>query len=67
MEAVNLVCFRCKNFRRFKGGCLAFPNGIPDEIVSGQNEHFNPLKGQRNKIVFEQMKESDLEQINSFD
>jgi hypothetical protein len=67
MEAVNLVCFRCKNFRRFKGGCLAFPNGIPDEITSGQNEHSKPLKGQRNKIVFEQMKESDLEQINSFD
>lgn len=67
MEAVNLVCFRCKNFRRFKGGCLAFPEGIPDEITSGQNEHSKPLKGQRNKIVFEQMKESDLEQINSFD
>jgi hypothetical protein len=67
MEAVNLVCFRCKNFRRFKGGCLAFPNGIPNEITSGQNEHSKPLKGQRNKIVFEQMKESDLEQINSFD
>jgi hypothetical protein len=67
MEAVNLVCFRCKNYRRFKGGCLAFPNGIPDEIVSGENQHSMPLKGQRNKIVFEQMKESDLEQINSFD
>jgi hypothetical protein len=67
MEAVNLVCLRCKNFRRFKGGCLAFPDGIPDEITSGQNEHSKPLKGQKNKIVFEQMKESDLEQINSFD
>ena len=67
MEAVNLVCFRCKNYRRFKGGCLAFPNGIPDVIISGENQHSKPLKGQRNKIVFEQMKESDLEQINSFD
>ena len=67
MEAVNLVCFRCKNFRRFKGGCLAFPDGIPDEITSGQNEHSKPLKGQKIQIVFEQMKESDLEQINSFD
>jgi hypothetical protein len=67
MEAVNLVCFRCKNYRRFKGGCLAFPNGIPDVIISGENQHSQPLKGQRNKIVFEQMKESDLEQINSFD
>lgn len=66
MEAVNLVCFRCKNYRRFQGGCLAFPSGIPEEIVSGENEHSKPLKGQRNKIVFEQMKESDIEQINSF-
>ena len=67
MEAVNLVCYRCKNYRRFKGGCLAFPKQIPDVIISGENEHSQPLKGQRNKIVFEQMKESDLEQINSFD
>lgn len=65
MQAVNLVCFKCKNFRRFKGGCLAFPDGIPDEITSGENQHLQPLKGQKNKIVFEQMKESDLDQINS--
>ena len=67
MQAVNLICFKCKNFRRFKGGCLAFPNGIPDEITSGENQHSKPLKGQTNKIVFEQMKESDMDQINSFD
>jgi hypothetical protein len=67
MQAVNLVCFRCKNFRRFLGGCLAFPNGIPDEITSGFNQHSKPLKGQKNKIVFEQMVESDSEQINSVD
>jgi hypothetical protein len=46
---------------------LAFPKQIPDVIISGENEHSQPLKGQRNKIVFEQMVESDLEQINSFD
>jgi hypothetical protein len=67
MEAENQVCLRCKNFRRVKGGCLAFPEGIPDEITGGFNQHSKPLKGQRNKIVFEQMVESDLEQINSFD
>jgi hypothetical protein len=67
MEAVDLICFRCKNFRRFKGGCLAFPSALPAEIRSGQNQHSKPLKGQKNKIVFEQMVESDLEQINSFE
>jgi hypothetical protein len=66
MEAVDLVCFKCKNFRRFKGGCLAFPRGIPDQITSGQNEHSKPIKGQRNKIVFELIKEdSDWDLVNS--
>ena len=57
MEAVNLVCFRCKNFEMFKGGCKAFPDGIPDAITSGLNKHSKPLKGQTNTIVFEQIEE----------
>jgi hypothetical protein len=58
MEAVNLVCFKCKHFRRFEGGCLAFPNGIPDEITSGKNQHSTPLPNQGNNIVFELEKEN---------
>lgn len=65
MEAKKLVCFKCKHFKMFKGGCDAFPNGIPSEITSGKNQHSKPLKGQKNKIVFEQMVENDLDQINS--
>ena len=65
MEAVDLVCFKCKNFRRFRGGCLAFPSGIPNQITSGQNKHSKPLKGQKNKIVFEPIKEGDWELVNS--
>lgn len=53
MEAVNLVCFGCKHFDIADGGCAAFPEGIPDEITSGENSHSNPLPGQGNKIVFE--------------
>ncbi len=53
MEAVNLVCFKCKHFRRFEGGCDAFPNGIPDQITVGQNKHSQPLPNQGNEIVFE--------------
>jgi hypothetical protein len=53
MEAVNLVCFKCKNFNPMGFGCKAFPDGIPDEITSGMNTHKKPLKGQGNDIVFE--------------
>ncbi len=64
MEAVNLVCFKCKNFRRFKGGCLAFHYGIPDQVISRQNEHYN-LKGQKNKTVFEPIKSGYGELVDS--
>ena len=53
MEATDLVCFKCKHFGRFEGGCDAFPDGIPDEITSGVNEHLKPLTEQDNDIVFE--------------
>lgn len=59
MEAIELVCFSCKNFRRFEGGCNAFPDGIPDEITSGINEHKTPLKDQKNNIVFEPIPDND--------
>ena len=54
MEAIDLVCFKCKYFRLFtgEGGCDAFPQGIPDEIVSGENEHSKPLKYQENSLTF---------------
>lgn len=52
-EAKELICFKCKHFREFKGGCDAFPDGIPDEIVSGENQHLKPLPDQKNNIIFE--------------
>ena len=50
MEPVDFICSRCKHFRRFEGGCDAFPDGIPDEI---ENDHSKPLPDQENDIVFE--------------
>lgn len=61
MQAVNLVCFQCKHLRIFEGGCDAFPDGIPDEITSGENEHSKPLPNQGNDIVFEQEDENQTE------
>lgn len=57
MQAIDLICFRCKHFREIEGGCNAFPEGIPDEITSGENEHSKPLKDQENDIVFEQIED----------
>lgn len=32
--------------------CLAFPQGIPNEIAYGDNKHETPLKDQGNTLVF---------------
>jgi hypothetical protein len=33
--------------------CLAFPDGIPNEIAYGNNPHSTPLPNQGNNIIFE--------------
>lgn len=51
MEA-DIICIDCKYL--LKGLiCRAFPNGIPDEIISGENDHSKPLPEQKNDVVFE--------------
>ncbi len=59
MEAVDLICFKCKHFNWVEGGCNAFPEGIPEEITSGENEHTEPLEGQKNDILFEPIVEEN--------
>ncbi|MFP4459143.1 MAG: hypothetical protein ACLFSQ_06125 [Candidatus Zixiibacteriota bacterium] len=56
-------CILCKNnklkgkpfyeIRPGKFACDAFPNGIPYEIINGDNQHEKPLPEQENGIVFE--------------
>lgn len=61
-ETIDLICRNCKHFRPLAGGCDAFPEDIPDEILL-TNEHSKPLKGQKNKIVFEHGAPVELEQL----
>jgi hypothetical protein len=51
---INDQCFLCVHYFGDKN-CLAFPNGIPDEIMVGDNMHSEPLPGQGNDIVFEKL------------
>jgi hypothetical protein len=48
-------CFNCSNYieKKNKFICLAFADGIPDEILLGENDHSKPLPEQGNDIVFE--------------
>ena len=48
----NHICNKCAHRREFGGGCNAFPDGIPDEIL-WSGKHSKPIKGQENKYVFE--------------
>ena len=56
MTPVDLICFKCKNFNEIIGGCKAFSDDIPNEILSGENDHSKPLPDQNNDIVFEPIK-----------
>ena len=49
-------CIVCKNFiDNKKFTCKAFPNGIPDKILTGKHDHTKLYKGD-NGIRFEAIK-----------
>lgn len=52
----NHICSKCIHKRELGGGCNAFPDGIPDEIL-WSGKHFKPIKGQENNYVFESVKD----------
>lgn len=49
------ICENCKHILNDKPGyfCKAFPGGIPEEILTGDDDHSKPLPEQDNDIVFE--------------
>ena len=51
---LKLICTDCKNYSGLQR-CVAFPKGIPEVIIFGENDHSKPLPKQENKIVFEKI------------
>ncbi|MFC1567471.1 hypothetical protein ACFL3R_01370 [Thermodesulfobacteriota bacterium] len=50
---VSEQCQQCKHFGLYSPSCKAFPDGIPEKILSGEIDHNKPLPDQDNEIVFE--------------
>jgi hypothetical protein len=55
MILLPAICFKCKHFDINTSTCTAFPVEIPDEILSGENDHSEPLEYQGNDIIFEKI------------
>lgn len=48
----TILCNNCKNYIGDLK-CLAFPDGIPEKILTGELDHEKPIEGQSNNFVFE--------------
>lgn len=55
----DLICIDCKYFNQKNLNCKAFPDGIPDVIISGASEHSTPLPNQNNDIIYEPVEEKN--------
>lgn len=55
MTTPIIQCATCKHLRKDKK-CNAFPNGIPEKILIGKNDHKKPYPGD-NGIQYEELKD----------
>jgi hypothetical protein len=46
-------CFSCKHYDYEKMTCGAYPDGIPEDIRTGEVVHNKVLEGQKGNFVFE--------------
>ena len=51
-EQDNIICDLCRHSLIRHYTCLAFPDGIPEEILKGENRHSKPLPEQKNDLIF---------------
>ena len=52
----NVICQACKYYLLFQK-CKAFPDGIPKKILTSEQTHDKPIKGQTGYYVFEEVSE----------
>lgn len=45
-------CTYCKHLEKEGLTCVAFPDGIPDDLLAGDAKHDIPIKGQIGDTVF---------------
>ena len=48
----NPLCNNCKQYTGY-ANCKAFPEGIPDDILTGEFDHTKKHPEQKNDILFE--------------
>jgi len=50
----NMACITCAHFDGKTTTCKAFPEGIPDVIISGLDTHEKPLPFQKNSVIYKE-------------
>lgn len=46
-------CASCKHFIDSNYYCMAFPNGIPNKLLKGEQKHNSIIKGQQGNTIYE--------------
>lgn len=47
----NVICYKCENYL-LESTCLAFPNGIPEEIIKAKAGHDEVRDDQEGEFLF---------------
>lgn len=54
-ELLNMYkskCCNCRHFQKWDFFCEAFPDGVPDKYLSGEDAHTQVVSGQTGSTVF---------------